>query len=179
MIADFVQEYGIPVVAKMPPVDDLPAFVDQTRSKRGIEGYILVFNDGHRVKLKTEEYVRIHKTKDALRYDFYIAEHILNEELDDVKPFLDDLDTKRVNEYERKFWNHFGYHEERIIPLVMEAADMDQKEVATVLLKDQDAWTKSIVFKCKKGIVLRDALLDHFKRNVNGQTAHKKLMEWV
>lgn len=173
---DYVHPHSVGVYQS--PVEDLGDFVDHVRKARGIEGYVMVFNDGHRVKLKTEEYVRIHKTKDEIRYDFYIAQHILNEELDDVKPFLDEQDAKRVEEYERCFWNHFCYHMERITPLVMEAANMDRKEVATQLLKDCDGWTKTAVFKALDGNDLRSVLLGIFAKNVNGQTAHQKLMDW-
>lgn len=159
--------------------ESMDEFVNETRKQKGIEGYIFVFNDGHRVKLKTEEYVRIHKTKDELRYDFYIAQHILNEELDDVKPFLDEYDRKRVDEYENKFWEAFAYHESRLYILYEKCKGFDRKAVATQMLKDQDGWTKSLVFKLLDGKNIREVLLDHFKKNVNGQTDHKKLMEWV
>ena len=166
------------IVPKYPSVKNVDEFIANTRGEKGIEGYIIVFQDGHRVKLKTDEYVRIHKTKDEIRFDFYIAQHILNEELDDVKPFLDESDLKRVEEYEKKFWDHFNYHENRIIGIWQQTPGWDRKVVATTILKDEDSWTKSLVFKMMDGKSIRESLLDHFKKNVNGQTSHKKLMDW-
>lgn len=161
-----------------PAPESVDAFAEQTKSEKGIEGYIFVFNDGHRVKLKTEEYVLIHKTKDQISFDFYIGQHILNESLDDVKSFLDEIDLKRVEDYEQAFWEHFTYHEIRLANLFIRCQDLDRKTIATEVLKDEDAWTKGLVFKMLDGKQLRQILLDFFAKNCNGQTAHQKLMEW-
>ncbi|ACA16673.1 hypothetical protein M446_2212 [Methylobacterium sp. 4-46] len=55
-LAGFGIRFGVRVVAARGMVDDPRAFVARARREEGIEGYVVAFDDGHRVKVKTEAY---------------------------------------------------------------------------------------------------------------------------
>lgn len=51
------------------------------------EGVVIVFSDGDMIKIKTEEYINLHKTFSAVNIynDKFIADLIINEKIDDIK----------------------------------------------------------------------------------------------
>ena len=61
----------------------------------GEEGYIVAFDDGHKLKVKGAWYVQLHKTLDHLKHEKDVIRLILDDKLDDAKPFLpEDLMSK-------------------------------------------------------------------------------------
>lgn len=56
----------------------------------GIEGYVLQLPSGQRVKLKTSWYLNLHRMKDGINSDSRIIEQIIDGNIDDVIPLLND-----------------------------------------------------------------------------------------
>lgn len=84
----------------VPVVPENPYGFENLKTKEGIEGQVLVCSDGqHRIKLKTEWYVRLHKAKDFLSRDYDVLEAILLNQLDDLLPFCSEEDRKKVEAY--------------------------------------------------------------------------------
>ncbi len=54
-----LEDVGVPVVKTYPGLDDLSALYDQ--EEPGREGFVVRFESGFRVKVKFEEYVRLHR----------------------------------------------------------------------------------------------------------------------
>lgn len=102
---EIAKHFGIPLVEQSGVVDDLDAFINRADAEEGNEGYILRFDSGHMLKVKNSWYVRIHKVKDKIRTDRHILALLLNNELDDVYPHLDEADHRRVKLFE------FHFHE--------------------------------------------------------------------
>lgn len=78
------------------------------RGMTDIEGFVVRFRDGHMVKLKTDQYVAIHKAKDNLLYERLVVEMILNEKVDDILPYLVETDKQRLLAYQDEFVRKFG-----------------------------------------------------------------------
>lgn len=53
------------------------------------EGVVVSFDDGEMIKIKTEQYVNIHKAKDQINDDKMIVKSILNNTIDDVLVLFD------------------------------------------------------------------------------------------
>lgn len=88
------QNLGMDVV-KQYSVNSFEDINNLILSSKGIEGFVVKFENGHRLKFKTDEYVRLHRiatdldlTIDSkkLRESFVI--NIINETYDDLIPFL-------------------------------------------------------------------------------------------
>lgn len=79
--------------------DDISEFVGTVRSLKGSEGVVLVWPDGHRVKLKADEYVSLHRTIDVSSSEARLLEVILNNNLDDLLPLLPEERAKRVRAF--------------------------------------------------------------------------------
>lgn len=164
----------------MAKIDEL---LEKVRALRGEEGIIIRFADGHMLKIKGDEYVQIHKTKDIVRVDRNIVELVLNETIDDTRAMLDPLDLVRVDEVERNFWSAFENAEGRIQGLEMLARTIygaDKKRVALEmvpnLVNKQDG---GFIFKLLDGHSIRDVLLEHCKKNIGSTPKYDALMEWM
>lgn len=83
------QTYGIPLVKAGPEITGFDEeAVEEIRALEGREGDVWRNSDGHMLKLKGEHYCLIHKTLEHLNYEKDVIRLILDEKLDDAKPFL-------------------------------------------------------------------------------------------
>lgn len=81
--------YGVPVVSASSIIYDYDEdVVEEIRQVEGSEGDVWRFEDGHMLKLKGEWYSLLHKTLDHLKFEKDVIRLILDEKLDDAKPFL-------------------------------------------------------------------------------------------
>lgn len=170
-MCDLASKYGIEVVkAYSGSASSMQALIDETRSSEGIEGYIIRFDDGHMVKVKGDWYVRIHKTKDSISQEKNIIEMIVNNKLDDIKPFMLEEDRDRLERFEKEFWMGLEYQVEnyqRYFHMVT-SSGLDRKGFAQnwmPTIKDQDPFAAPIVFGCFDGKDVRNLILDIIRKN--------------
>lgn len=78
--------------------------IKYTNSLKNQEGWIIRFDDGHMLKIKSDDYVKMHKAKDNLIREWAVIEMILDEKIDDVKPFLSNEDRIKLETFETAFW---------------------------------------------------------------------------
>ena len=158
-------------------------FLDLVKAMKGREGVIVRFADGHMVKIKAEEYVRIHKTKDLIRSERNIADIIVNEQLDDVIPLLDAADLATVRAYERRFdaalENALG-RLEGLVTLARVLHGGVKKDVAINfvpnLLNKEDA---SFIFSALDGKELRPLVIKKIKDSVGNGPKYEAMMNWL
>ncbi len=67
-----------------------------------IEGVVIRFSDGHMVKVKTEWYVTLHKSKEIAAQLHKVVQCILSDTVDDLKSNLAEADRLKVEELEYK-----------------------------------------------------------------------------
>jgi len=106
-VTEMARRYGIPAVESIATADILAA-ANSARSEEDKEGYVIRFTSGHMVKVKTDWYVRLHKTKDALRSDRLIIQTALSDSLDDLLPMLAEQDREKVESTVHDFWSRFN-----------------------------------------------------------------------
>ncbi len=164
----------------MAKIDEL---LEKVRALRGEEGIIIRFADGHMLKIKGDEYVQIHKTKDIVRVDRNIVELVLNETIDDTRAMLDPSDLVRVDEVEAGFWAAFQNAEGRLEGLEMLARTIygaDKKRIALEMVPNLiNKADGGFMFKLMDGHAIRDLLLDHCKKNIGSTPKYDALMEWM
>jgi len=91
------ERYEIPYVESIgSSKSNMREFQATVKSMTGFEGYVVAFQDGHRVKLKCDEYVLIHRSKDELRFEKNAIKIVLENKMDDVCPHLQKDDRDRL-----------------------------------------------------------------------------------
>jgi len=168
--------WHIPVVrAYAGTSHNMQSLVDETRATEGMEGWIIRFDDGQMLKVKGEWYLRIHKTKDGLTLEKNVIDMIVNEKLDDVKPFMLDEDRRRVEDFEKEFWegvsNSVDIYERYFQSAL--SAGLDRKSYALQWMptvKDNDPFAPPYVFARFDGKDPRTLVLEAIRKNIGTQT---------
>lgn len=93
---DECEAYGIPICHAGPEITGFDEeAVEAIRALEGKEGEVWRDKNGHMRKLKAEHYVLLHKTLEHLNHEKDVIRLIVDEKLDDAKPFLpEDLVNK-------------------------------------------------------------------------------------
>ena len=183
MLLKKIQELDIPVVDVRSQFETVKSLIEYTKSLRDMEGFVVSFFDGHKIKVKADHYVMIHRTKDLIRTERNIADIIVNEQLDDVLPLLDETDTTTVRAYERRFdaalENALG-RLEGLVTLARVLHGGVKKDVAINfvpnLVNKEDA---SFIFSALDGKELRPAVIKKIKDSVGNGPKYEAMMKWL
>jgi T4 RnlA family RNA ligase len=99
--------HGIPVVKASDPIEGISdAEIAEIRAIEGEEGEVWAFEgDDERLKLKGEWYSILHKTLDHLNHEKDVIRLILDEKLDDAKPFLPEDLVKAADDFAHSIYN--------------------------------------------------------------------------
>lgn len=82
--------------------------IEQIREETtGIEGYVVSWDDGTRVKIKTDEYVQKHRAVSYFDRENMILPLVLDSQCDDIYPALSPERAARLMEYESKVLSEF------------------------------------------------------------------------
>ena len=172
----YAESYNIDLVkAYDGTTANMENLIAETRAMEDAEGWIIRFDDGQMLKIKGDWYVRIHKTKDNLLWEKNVVELLINEKMDDVKPYMLDEDLRRVELFETDFWkgiNDTVNRYEDYFEMVL-AANLDRKGYAQHWLpaiKHNDPFAPAFVFSRFDGKDPRDLIINQIKKNTGTQT---------
>jgi RNA ligase len=114
----------------------------------GEEGWIANIGK-HKAKIKTDWYVLRHRSKDSILREKNVVSMIVNQTIDDIKPFLIEDDIKKIDEFFDLFYSGIGYVGLQILKTVQEvrAVCPDKKTFALEYADKYDAHMRSIIFK--------------------------------
>ncbi|UTU08442.1 RNA ligase [Bertelyvirus sp.] len=151
------KEYGVRVAPTYPAFtkhEDVLAVHGRSEG----EGVVLVFDDGLFVKIKTDEYRRLHRIKDDVSREHDLARLIIDGQIDDALPLFDDKTRQQVDNFAEDLMRGVIVAQGRLRKLVDAGAEVDQKTFATVTLKDQPAGLRSCAFSLRKSRESADPL---------------------
>lgn len=96
------EQYGVPLVEynDFNGWDSFDHMFQSFSNEVDCEGYVIRFNDGHMVKLKTTQYVTLHKAKDSILREHNVATLVLDGKVDDILPHLLQTDADRLRTYQ-------------------------------------------------------------------------------
>ena len=82
---------------------DISEYIESVRGMTDAEGHVLVFDDGFRVKIKSDWYIQLHSLKEDINKPRYIAAQVLDKTIDDTASLLSEDDreliTQKANEF--------------------------------------------------------------------------------
>lgn len=173
---EIVQEYNVPVGRSL---------INWVRQFEGDEGVVVTFDDGHKIKIKSDSYILRHKAVDGLKFEKDVVQLIVNNELDDVLPLLDDSLRYRVEIYQQEFLIRFVDTVDWIGNLYNELRD-DLKTAGKDSKKDFAAHVANIKYRSFLFAMYdnsahhpRDLLSDWIKKTCNSQIGCEKVRQML
>ena len=165
--------YGVPVVDRIVFNGDIESLSEITSTLTSEEGYVICFEDGHRIKMKSDWYVQLHKVKSLFTFEKDVVRLILDGQLDDLLPVLDDADKEKIVAYSEKLHQEV----ERLAKTYCELVTELQKTSTTkkdfaLNNKNNNGTMKGFVFAFleRDTVTLHDAteyLLDKIRKNTS------------
>ncbi|QGT54373.1 hypothetical protein b3_0129 [Synechococcus phage B3] len=172
--------YTIPVVKAIDglAIQNIDLFVKQIREWEDAEGVVIRFDDGHMVKIKADDYVLRHKSKDAISQEKNVISTIVNDEVDDLIPLLTEEDAKRILAFQKVFWYCV---DELVVELESEysfgsAQFPERKDFAVNFVGRMLQSTENkkryipIMYSMRSGKTAREALVAMIQKSVSSQT---------
>lgn len=168
------EAWGLPLV-KTFDRGNIEDFVQHTRNLTDKEGYVITFNDGHKIKLKSDWYVMLHKTKDKISHERYVVELIINEAIDDILPVLQEEDREMVEKYFNEFTYVITKEANYIRTFVNKTAAWcpDRKDFALQVTNKLQPKAQSVAFKAfpllpaERTLKVYEELISVLKRGVS------------
>jgi RNA ligase len=170
---DLAEHWNIPVVQAVDglAVQNIELFVKQIREWEDSEGVVLRFDTGHMVKIKSDQYVLRHKTKDAINQEKNVISIILNDDVDDLIPLLTPEDATRIQEFQHAFWLSFEDVAGEIYDLYRQIdKGQSQKDFALFAVSSVLPHYQPFMFKLRKGFPIKDLLIEQIRKSLSSQT---------
>lgn len=139
-------DYNIDLVKKI-DIDDIQNIVEHTKNLKDLEGYVIRFDDGHMLKIKADDYLRMHRAKDSLTHEKNVIYIFFNDMYDDFKSALHGNDRERMDSFYENVMNGFTDFCKNVHHILNELKSQykDRKEFALTYNKNNDI--KKLMFK--------------------------------
>jgi RNA ligase len=101
----YTESWNIPIVKAIAGDDkDITKIVEHIRKWEDLEGVVIRFDSGHMIKIKADDYVLRHRSKDSISQEKNVLQTILEDSVDDLVPLLTPEDAQRLRSFEGAFW---------------------------------------------------------------------------
>jgi RNA ligase len=114
------------------------------------EGIVISFDDGHKIKVKADWYVQLHRTKEKIKSERHIISLICENLVDDLLPALQEADKEMVLRYQHEF-NKMANDWTQNLTRVISAAQtkrLTRKEFALDVVSEFPPIIQSVLYKC-------------------------------
>lgn len=170
---NYATAWNIPVVKAVDglSVQNIDLFVNQVREWDDGEGIVLRFDTGHMVKVKADQYVLRHKTKEQINSEKNVINVILDDSVDDLIPLLTPEDANRLQEFQHSFWVNV---ENVCVDIQDTYKKIDngqsQKDFATLVVPSLLPQYQPFMFKLRKGFAIKDLVLEQIRKSSGSQS---------
>ncbi len=168
------KNYDIPVVKAIAGDEtDIEKVVDHIRKWDDGEGVVIRFNDGHMVKIKADEYILRHRSKEQINSEKNIIQVILNDSVDDMIPLLTPEDAQRLKDFQQKFWCAVDEVSSNLTKMFEGGDKMysDKKEFAVQFVNKMILpFHRPFMFGMKQGKECKQLLTDSIEKSLSSQT---------
>jgi RNA ligase len=168
------KNYDIPVVKAIAGDEtDIEKIVDHIRKWDDGEGVVIRFDNGHMVKIKADEYILRHRSKEQINSEKNIIQVILNDSVDDMIPLLTPEDAQRLKDFQQKFWCAVDEVSSDLTK-IFKGGDMmypDKKEFAVEFVNRMLLPIhRPFMFGMKQGKDCKQLLTDSIEKSLTSQT---------
>lgn len=171
---EMAKSFGVPTVEDFEPIRDMAGFIEDTRPLIGFEGYVVRWENGYSVKIKAEDYLLKHKSKEIMESDRKVYALILDGKIDDIKPLLVEEDLKKISLLEGNLTIALTDVVDRLEKLWDYAKGMSRKEFALSDLTSS-SFERAAIFHMFNGGNLFGYVKGHFLKNTKDNTSFDNL----
>ncbi len=156
-------------VDSLPIPADVQTFVKSVyESQDHIEGFIFKFRDGKWVKVKTDKYCALHKTKDSISSPRRLFEACVNEGADDLRGMLrdDPVAIQQINHMEWKVAKIYNHLHKSVHDFYNANRGLDRKSYAILgqkQLSDDGTFGLAMNLYVGKEIDIKAFMIKHYK----------------
>lgn len=174
-MVDYPTKFNIPVVKAVDglAVQNINLFVKQVREWDDGEGIVLRFDNGHMIKVKADDYVLRHKSKEQINQEKNVIQTILEDAVDDVLPLLTQDDANRLKAFQTAFWASVDDLASEMANLYNGGNQMypDRKDFATKFVQKMVLPIHApIMYAMKGGKGSRDTIVHMIRKSLTNQT---------
>jgi len=168
-LEDMAAKMEVPLVASIDldvgsSGSEFEAAIASIRELSGIEGYVIVFDNGHRLKLKTKSYALRHKAISSFRNEANVLSWVVEGLVDDVLPILREDRADMLRTYHKTVLASVDVLAKQIEAFHSEHKDLDRKSYALAVQSKLPAKLKGPTFSHLGGKSARAGvfgILDH------------------
>jgi RNA ligase len=143
--------FGVPLVGVVAAAGSMKEFVNQARELEEIEGYVIAFDDGHRLKLKTGYYALRHKALSGIAFEKNILAWVAEGAIDDVVPLLAPDIAARVLAYQSKIGDGLNRNFRTVSDFVESHSGLERREFALAVKTKLDKRLQPVAFSMLDG----------------------------
>jgi RNA ligase len=169
---ELAEHWNIPIVKAVNglAVQNIELFVKQVREWESDEGVVIRFNSGHMVKIKADDYVLRHKSKDSISQEKNVLECVLGDAVDDLVPLLAPNDVERLQRFQKAFLAGLEDVCTDIHDLYKQIdKGQDQKEFATLAVPSVLPQYQPFMYKLRKGVPVRELVIEQIRKSLGSQ----------
>ncbi|MEO0990865.1 MAG: RNA ligase [Pseudomonadota bacterium] len=170
-------KHGVPVARSFGRVEDVARFWTEARALEGIEGYVIAFEDGHRLKIKADAYVLRHKALAGLAHEKNLLAWIATDAVDDMLPLLSSEAAEKVRAYQSQIMEAVSRWEAEIDSFVDAHQHLDRKDFAMKTKATVPPRLQSVVFRALDGTPARKGLMEILERASGSETKVEAIRE--
>lgn len=163
-IATVAARHDVYVVASLGSVEDPMRYWAQARALQGVEGHVIAFADGHRVKAKADAYVLRHKALAGLAHEKNVLAWIVEGALDDVLPMLSPENARIVQAYSDTLMARVAGLTAEVEGFVALNAGLARGEYAAKVKAGLPGLLHPVAFRALDGQPVRDGLMEVLSR---------------
>ncbi len=140
--------YYIPVVNSLVYDGGVDSLMEITSKLTSEEGYVIRFNDGHMVKMKSDWYIHLHKVKSHFTLEKDVVRIILENNIDDMISVLDQKDQDKINAYSNALHGAIRMLRQRVLDVLddVNKRSYTKKDFA-LCYHSTSSMIRSLVFK--------------------------------
>ncbi|MEO9650465.1 MAG: RNA ligase [Roseobacter sp.] len=169
-VEQIATQYGVGAARSFGSVENIANFWDEARALEGVEGYVIAFENGHRIKIKADAYVLRHKALAGLAYEKNLLAWIATDAVDDVVPLLSPEAAEFVRHYQTQIMDAILRWEQDIGHFIRQYADLPRKEFALKTKEEVPPRLQSVAFRAFDGTSIRQSLMEILERASGSDT---------
>lgn len=159
--------------------EEFEHFILQSREATGIEGYVVVFDDGTRIKIKSTAYTLRHRALSSVTQEKVVLSWVCKNIVDDILPLVSPELADRILDYQKTVLKQLDRHHARLESFRDMHKSLSRKAYAERVNTELPVWLRPAAFKLLGGADVREFLMEQIANAATTQTRVDDMREAI